>query len=247
MESSGKPLELRDVINLNTFTENNDLLDKEILELEKLYTYSKTILETEVSSGGDKNEIRRIGSVPQNGSKKRNMLFISQQISNLTSIRKLKLEILNHKAVLKRDELDRNAKILTQLLKEQKTDNDETSPEKILSYLVNHLNISLPPSSPPNSLNEDEVDQELERILSSTGEENTARNLTDDTFKVKNSFNEFYNLKRERLVLDTREGKIFLTDENYDVIREILEEEVEIIQTDDEYVDNLTSTIIELV
>ena len=247
MELSGKPLELRDVINLNTFVENNEFLDKEIVELEKLYSYSKNILETEVSSGKEKNEIRRIGSAPQGGNKRRNMLFISQQISNLTALRRLKLEILNHKAVLKRDELDRNAKILTQLLKEQKIDSNETSPEKILNYLVNQLNISLPPTLPSNNFNENDIDRELELVLQ---KEISGKSLEHDNsapVSEKPLINKFYNSNRERLVLDTEAGKIYLVTEDYDIIRDIAEEELEIVQIDSDYVDNLTSTIIELI
>ena len=251
-EQEATLLTLQDVLARNEFSENDRLLEQEIEELESLYRMSKGILQDEANPNGGSTAPKRLGT---NGAAvKRNMLFIAQQTGNLINIRKLKMDIIRQKADLKRDELDRSIKALVQIAKEGRMDNDEGSPKKVLEFLVNHLNISLPMSSPHSKSiqSEEDVDAALEAVLEG--------NVIDAEFteepeqpvsrasKKAQDYGTDYDGKGNFLVYSNSEERLWLVGVDYEVIRELEDGEYDADMLDDgRLVDRRKNVLIEII
>jgi len=136
-------LTLRDIIAQNEFTENHAVLVHEINQIEDLFELTKGMLLEEVNANKlPDGKPPRLGTVLPN--KKRNMMFISSQTTNLISMRNLKMSLIKHQITLKTDMLDRNIKTLAQIAKDKTGGDDTGNPGAILDFLINNLNISIP-------------------------------------------------------------------------------------------------------
>ena len=249
-EQEATLLTLQDVLARNEFSENDRLLEQEIEELESLYRMSKGILQDEANPNGGSTAPKRLGT---NGAAvKRNMLFIAQQTGNLINIRKLKMDIIRQKADLKRDELDRSIKALVQIAKEGRMDNDEGSPKKVLEFLVNHLNISLPMSSPHSKSiqSEEDVDAALDALLDGNviDAEFTEEPPKPSASKKTKDYGTDYDGRGNFLVYSGSEEKLWLVNSDYEVIRELDEGEYDADMLDDgRLIDRRKNVLIEII
>jgi hypothetical protein len=249
-EQEATLLTLQDVLARNEFSENDRLLEQEIEELESLYKMSKGILQNEANPNGDSTSPKRLGT---NGAAvKRSMLFIAQQTGNLINIRRLKMDIIRQKADLKRDELDRNIKALVQIAKEGRMDNDESSPKKVLEFLVNHLNISLPMLSPHSKSiqSEEDVDAALDALLDGDGidTEFTEELPKTSALNRMKDYGTDYDGKGNFLVYSSSEEKLWLVDSDYEVICELDDGEYDAdILDDGRLIDRRKNVLIEII
>jgi hypothetical protein len=240
-------LTLRDILHLNQFKENDSLLDNEISELESLYKMSKAILieESEVSNSSTTSN-RRLGTVDT--VKRKNFMFISNQTANLISLRKLKLDLVKQKADLKRDELDRSIKAIVQISKEENSSEENDNPKRILDYLVNNLNINIPINAMSTLHNEQDMDDLLELALKENNiiEEVKVIDTKKTKSKPKEVYKKTYLDTGNYLVYDANEEKLYLVNDDYEVINELSEDEYNAEMIDDQLIDTETNTIIEL-
>lgn len=238
-------LTLKDIIRRNQFKENDSLLDLEIQELESLYAMSKKYLleEAGMSTGTGP---KRLGTVE--AGRRKNFMFISTQTANLISMRKLKMDLVKQKADLKRDELDRSIKTLVQISKDDKSNEEENSPSKILDFIINNLNVNIPMASAPRLENEDEVDSLLDAALGVDTPPPPAEPAPKKKDKKKNKPTRNYRGGDEILVYSQGEDKTYLATEDYEVIREMDAGEISPeFLADGSLVDAATNSLIEIV
>jgi hypothetical protein len=163
-------ISLRDIIAQNEFTASKSLLEREIEEADELFGMIKTMVLEEVGTNKAQDDGRpaRMGTVNA-APKKRNMMFISSQTTNMISLKNLKMSLINKLTGLQTDQLDRNIRALTQMAKDDKNLNEANNPAAVLDFLMNNLNITIPisPKMREEMQIRDEADDEddLDRII----------------------------------------------------------------------------------
>lgn len=235
-------LTIRDIITQNEFADNNGLLDQEITELESLYALSKGLLTEEAGIGKVESTLpRRLGTADANP--RRNMMFITNQTANLINLRKLKLDLIKQKADLKRDQLDRNIKALIQINKDKTGTNSELFSKALMEFVSSNVNFRVSLENKPIR-NIHEVDAELDRVLHEEGliiDEDDVTPITSE----KASYNIYYDEDHNTLICEESTGIIYLIDADYQVIRELTDDDVQLEELDDDnLLDVFTNTII---
>lgn len=236
-------LTLEDIIELNEFTQVDDLLTSELSELDDLYSLSKKLLIDEAGIN-ESNKPLRIGS--QQANSKRNMMFISNQTANLISLKKLKMDMIKQRSDIKRDMLDRNIKTLIQLDKKGKDDDSELSLKNIATYLINVVNTK-PASLQHVSATDAEVDEELEALLLENNEFNET-DINTDKDTVCEYIDTSNTESNNKIVYVESEDEYLLVDSNYDTIRTLDIDELNLSEDEDgNIIDLNTKMIIEIV
>jgi hypothetical protein len=236
-------LTLEDIIELNEFTQVDDLLTSELSELDDLYSLSKKLLVDEAGIN-ESNKPLRIGS--QQANSKRNMMFISNQTANLISLKKLKMDMIKQRSDIKRDMLDRNIKTLIQLDKKGKDDDSELSLKNIATYLINVVNTK-PASLQHVSATDAEVDEELEALLLENNEFNET-DINTDKDTVCEYIDTSNTESNNKIVYVESEDEYLLVDSNYDTIRTLDIDELNLSEDEDgNIIDLNTKMIIEIV
>jgi hypothetical protein len=236
-------LTLEDIIELNEFTQVDDLLTSELSELDDLYSLSKKLLVDEAGIN-ESNKPLRIGS--QQANSKRNMMFISNQTANLISLKKLKMDMIKQRSDIKRDMLDRNIKTLIQLDKKNKNNDSELSLKNIATYLINVVNTK-PASLQHVSATDAEVDEELEALLLENNEFNET-DINTDKDTVCEYIDTSNTESNNKIVYVESEDEYLLVDSNYDTIRTLDIDELNLSEDEDgNIIDLNTKMIIEIV
>lgn len=219
-----KELGLRDIISMNEFKDNDSSIVDEITELEQLYSMTKTLLLDEANSNQSTTPVR-LGT--NTSFKKRNMMFISTQTSNLISIRQLKLNLIKQRADLKRDALDRYIKTIVHISKEGKEVGDEDNPSKILDFIVNHLNVNIGGTTSKAISNEDIdaiLDSKLDNEVTDV-DENIVKVEKKKSKKITLTHKLEYDNDGNILAYMASEEKLYVVTPNYDLIKELSEDE----------------------
>jgi hypothetical protein len=221
----------------------DDLLNSELSELDDLYSLSKKLLIDEAGINESTKPLR-IGS--QQANSKRNMMFISNQTANLISLKKLKMDMIKQRSDIKRDMLDRNIKTLIQLDKKGKEDDSELSLKNIATYLINVVNTK-PASLQHVSATDAEVDEELEALLLENNEFNET-DINTDKDTVCEYIDTSNTESNNKIVYVESEDEYLLVDSNYDTIRTINIDELDLSEDEDgNIIDLNTKMIIEIV
>jgi hypothetical protein len=263
-------LTLRDIIAQNQFSETKALLGQEMQEVDELFSTVKELLMEEVNAGKASPTDRpmRLGTAAP--PKKRNMMFISSQTTNLISIKNLKMSLINKTSALQADMLDRNIRTLTQISKDNKGEGEGIGGGAILDFLINNLNINIPVSPKMRSdfnlapANSADVEDDLDAIIDAAEREKEAPKpetpqvdftAPPPTAKKKKVVEveepvytkEYKGQENRFLVYNEATGEMCVVDDGYDPIEDLNEDEYDIEELEDgTIVDKLTNTIIEV-
>lgn len=261
-EMTSAELTLRDIITQNEFAENNALLKNEITEIDSLFTMTKKMLIDEVGSNdavdAASNKPQRMGTV-QAAPKRRNMMFISSQTTNLISMRNLKLQLIKQQSTLKQNMLDRNIRALSEIAKKNEGgDGDNT--QALLDFVLNNLNLNIPVSPQQRQmfnlkpLNHGNVDDELDSVLDAAEDVEVKVKQVEHSAppKLKKKVDPLqpkvtYGATTNLLVYQGSEDKVFIVTMDYDMVRELTTDEYELdMREDGTIVDTKSNTIIEV-
>ena len=194
------------------FDEDKSALDKALSEIDELYNYSKKILDDYLVPD-EQSKPNRLGSSPK---KPKSMMFVAQQISNLTSIKNMKLNYLKQKTAIKKDEY-----------KENQDKDSGINAEAVLKYLMDN-NISatkftLGCKDINSNVYEGEIIQDIDSMLLSTKTEddeeeistnNTIHDEIISEFKDERTFEYKLELSSETLYKEYSDGEIEVLDIN---------------------------------
>jgi hypothetical protein len=265
---SNTELTLRDIIAQNTFSDNEAMLKQELTEANELFTLVKGLLMDEVGEIAKPATPQRMGTVQQ--TKRRNMMFISSQTTNLISIKNLKMSLITKLSGLQQDQLDRNIRALSQIAKENKIEDSESNPTAVLDFILNNLNITIPIAPalraqmglrPAHDISA-EVDLDSIIDAEEARENEFKQEKTSFTApppkklvkpKVEPKVEEpLYKLAYDdagnTLVYNVEEDKMVVVDGGYEIIKELQSDEYEVdVLPDGSYYDKHTNTLIELI
>jgi hypothetical protein len=265
---SNTELTLRDIIAQNTFSDNEAMLKQELTEANELFTLVKGLLMDEVGEIAKPATPQRMGTVQQ--TKRRNMMFISSQTTNLISIKNLKMSLITKLSGLQQDQLDRNIRALSQIAKENKIEDSESNPTAVLDFILNNLNITIPIAPalraqmglrPAHDISA-EVDLDSIIDAEEARENESKQEKTSFTApppkklvkpKVEPKVEEpLYKLAYDdagnTLVYNVEEDKMVVVDGGYEIIKELQPDEYEVdVLPDGSYYDKHTNTLIELI
>lgn len=226
-------------------------IDSEITEIQELFnrTKSHTVrLLDDMDNDMDPNQSRRMNTAP---TKKRvSPLYISAQMGNLISLKNLKMSMLKHKASLNDTILDRAYKVITQINKDKAAAgaNGDVPLDKLLAILM-EAGVVLPTSLTSGSKSdvpEGDVDDALmelikENNIKSINLDQNGNPIEEDAYLksleaagINPGLNEISDAdilkeKEQKEILenaycvyvDNDEGKIYIVNEDYEVLKEI--------------------------
>jgi hypothetical protein len=232
--------DLRKVLEENSFAVQDTMLEREREQIQSLYDLAHQVLMEEIgpldskkAPTEDGKPIRLGTNAAAQAGKKRNMMFISTQTSNLINIRKLMMDLVTQRTNLQRDTLDRNIKILAQMSKDKKGGSEDYA--KIITFLINEAKISLPHFAGGHTIpTHSSVDDLLEERIQS--DEEFVELQPDDVRRVEEeSESEIpeHDADGFRIVYSQDDEKFYLVDANYEVQGELSEEDVNPQETED--------------
>lgn len=240
---------LTEILSNNDFAEVESQLNKEIAEIDQLYqrTSKHTMALMDAQEGNEPSTPRRMGTAEP---KKVSPMYISTQITNLISMKNLKLSLLKHGKDLKESRLDRAFKIVNQIQKDKANGSGAGGipAAEILKFLL-QSNVRLPSIGGNIQRDAGETEEESEekmlaRLEAAEKDEATkepVNNTLLDHRKTPQPIVEEPKIEEE---LETPEveddGEIlfyaegdqqyYIVDKQYNVIREVTSEEVDVVE-----------------
>lgn len=248
LDKSIRDLELRDLLEMNEFKESDAALAGEIGEIDDLYGLAKRLL-LEEAGEPEKADGRPARMGTNSASKRKNMKFISDQIANLISIRSQKISLIKQRADLKKNTLDRFVKTVGEIAKVNKGEGGDDDPSKLIDLLVNQLNISINTSGPmklaPKEIKD--IDAELDALLDGADDADELTFEEVPAVEARKKIKREYDAEGNLLVYDASEERVYLVNPDYDLIREVGEDEYSgEMDEDGNFFDSLTYTLIEV-
>lgn len=240
MLDKNKEIDFNTILEENDFTESDNNIKEEIKEVDELFTLIKSILLKEVNGSTDPDKPLRLGTIQT--ANRKNTRFISDLVTNLTSIKTLKLNLEKQRTDNKKDYLNRILKVLTESGKIEETKKGGENYSELLNFVMSNTNLEI--SSNMINLNESLSDDEtLDSVLL---ESKNQIALETKTPKKPKKRLKSYDMEGNFLFYSVINDKLFLVNTDYEIIREVKEEEVEIEEDGEVYYDAKTNCIIEL-
>jgi hypothetical protein len=240
----------------NEFIENVIEIVNEIKEIESFYSESKKHLMKEMEID-DPSVPKRLGTPVQ----RKSTTFITMQTANLVAMKNLKLALLKEKTRIKENKLDRDIKLATMITKKEESNDTDKNNSEILNYILNNMKVVVPITldhQPFSTIAEDaEIidDEELERRIDEEIDELVPENFIDTQGTPSSETEastkpEEFNIDgdKRRLVIDLETMKVLLVNDNYDLIKEMADDECQIdfLDNDEEILyDAISKTLVE--
>jgi hypothetical protein len=231
------PASFQDIILENEFEEMERMIKNEMVEVENLYTDTRRHLQDFV--GTREGARRRLGTAAGQSSRSGNV-FISDQTSNLVSMKSLRLQQVKALVALRDSRLNRDLRVITEIRKAKDAEGGgrDVPASTIVQYLIRNVNVRLPITGGSDAIIEGNFTKDIDAaLLEALGNDDSfEEETTTSTDIVRSGIHEDdYEpmppaVPREPVaalvLVDELAERVMLATADYEIIRELSVEEV---------------------